>query len=111
VLGEELVLFEQMTEAADRLDRDVREQAERQVAAARENSDRTRTSLLVAALLALLLAGGLAVLITRSLTRPLARAVDVLKSVAGGDLSPASPTPRATRSGRWGPPSTRRSTR
>jgi methyl-accepting chemotaxis protein len=81
------VSYQRIAEATDRLDQDVRERAERQVEEARATSDRTRTTLIVVSLLALLLAAGLAVLITRSLTRPLARTVNVLRAVAGGDLS------------------------
>ncbi len=86
VLGEELVVYERIAEGAGLLAEGVQERAEREVAEARASSNRTRTTLIVVSLLALLLAGVLAVLITRSLTRPLARTVSVLRAVAGGDL-------------------------
>ena len=86
VLGESDALYQEMAETAERLDLDVQELAAQQVEDARNSSDRTRTTLLVAAALALLLAAVLAVLITRSLTAPLGRTVSVLRAVADGDL-------------------------
>jgi methyl-accepting chemotaxis protein len=86
VLGDADALYQEMAETAERLDLDVQELAAQQVEDARTTSDRTRTTLIVAATLALLLAAALAVLITRSLTAPLGRTVAVLRAVADGDL-------------------------
>jgi methyl-accepting chemotaxis protein len=50
-----------------------------------------RTLMLVAGALSLALAAGLAVLVTRSITRPLGRTVDTLRAVAAKDLTVQAP--------------------
>lgn len=86
VLGEELVLFKAIEDATDRLARSVETDSLRHVEAAGA-SDRSRTLMLAVGAVALALAAALAVVITKSLTVPLRRTVDVLRKVAGGDLT------------------------
>jgi methyl-accepting chemotaxis protein len=50
-------------------------------------NDSTQTVITLVTLVALLLAAALAVLITRSVTRPIAEAVDFASTIAGGDLT------------------------
>jgi len=86
VLGEELGHFKAITDATDRLAVSVATTSERGVRSAGA-SGRTRTLMLAVGALALALASALAVLMTKSLTVPLRRTVDVLRKVAAGDLS------------------------
>jgi len=86
VLGEELVHFKSIADATDRLARSVATTSQRGVQAT-GTAGRTRTLMLLVGALALALASALAVLITRSLTAPLRRTVEVLRAVAAGDLT------------------------
>ncbi len=87
VLGEELVVFEALVKDAGLLQSRAQEDSERNIAEADDVFGRSRSLAIAVGLVALLLAGILALLITRSLTRPLGRTVSLLRDVAGGDLS------------------------
>ncbi len=102
VLGEELVLFNKMAEGADRLDQAVQAKSKQQAADAEDASARTRTTMIVVAVLSLLLAIVLATLITRSLTRPLRRSVDLLRDVAKGNLTGRVDNPTGDELGQMG---------
>ena len=83
VLGEELKIFDRIVAAADRLETKTEKDAAASAKSAEDVSSRSRTVTLTVGALAIVLA----VLITRSLTRPLRRAVALLRDVAAGDLS------------------------
>jgi methyl-accepting chemotaxis protein len=87
VLGEERTLFQDMAQQSDALAALVEVDAvaiETAEAAAVANA---RNVMAAVGLAAMALAVGLAVVITRSLTRPLRESVDVLQAMADGDLS------------------------
>jgi len=81
------VAFDKMAQSADGLVRLTTQAVLRDEAAADRAAHRAHALTLVAGGLALLLAAALSVVITRSITRPLAQAVDVLRDVADGDLA------------------------
>jgi methyl-accepting chemotaxis protein len=57
------------------------------VARAKDNSRKAKIQMVAAALLAVLLGVGTAYTITRSITRPIGRAIELAESVAAGDLT------------------------
>ena len=102
VLGDELEEFTAIADQTDALAEAVVEESNGAQQAGDRAADRARALMLGIGVLALVLATGLAVVITRSLTVPLRRTVDVLRAVAAGDLTvAASTTTPATRSARW----------
>lgn len=87
VLGEELEVFARMSAAADELVGLLQESSAEHEENADQAASRARLAMIVAGLLALVLGGVLASLITRSLTRPLGETVALLRAVAEGDLT------------------------
>lgn len=65
----------------------------------RKSAATSETVVVTMGVLALLLAAGLATLITMSITRPLAETLEVIEAVADGDLTATLPCPPATSSG------------
>lgn len=85
--GESLDWFAKAREAVDKLVADVAAQSEAVAAAADRQGSRSRLVMLLATGICLLLAVGLAVAVTRTITGPLAGAVTVLRTVAARDLT------------------------
>ena len=79
--------FDSMATSADRLTALSVKALSNDEAAADRAASRAHTLTLVGGGLALLLAAALSIVITRSITRPLGQAVDVLREVADGDLT------------------------
>ena len=80
-------IFTRMAEGIDRLVALATKASDRAEANARHASDRARTLTVTTGLLALALAAAFAVVITRSITRPLQESVSLLQAMADGDLS------------------------
>ena len=87
VLGEELTVFGKIADAADRRVAAVRKDTAHDIKSAADVSSRAQTLLITVGLIALGVAAGLAIFITRSLTAPLRMTMTLLRDVAGGDLS------------------------
>lgn len=86
VLGEEQAIFGRITDSTDNLVKRGEDHATSNALSATRTADKARALMLLAGALALSLACALALLITRSLTRPLGQAVAVLQEVATGNL-------------------------
>ena len=88
VLDDALVIYDRIADTTDELIDDVRGDLLRDEERADSDEATTRTIMLLVTLVALALGTVLAVVITRSITRPLRETVEVLDQVAGGDLTP-----------------------
>ncbi len=87
VLGREIELFNKTAKGVDSIVKDVATDSAAANAAANSSGSSSRRLMLGAGCLALVLAVGLALLITRSISGPLRKAVKVLGDVAKGDLT------------------------
>jgi methyl-accepting chemotaxis protein len=85
--GVAALAFHQVTAPLQQLEGDLNTAVSRQSKAALSSASSNRTLILGLGLLAAVIAAALAVLITRSITRPLRRTVEVLDAVAQGDLA------------------------
>ena len=86
-LEDTMVIFDRITEDTDALTDDVRDDARLNAERAADAESTARMIVILTALAALALGTILAIVITRSITRPLGETVVVLEKVAGGDLS------------------------
>ncbi|MCD5314405.1 methyl-accepting chemotaxis protein [Kineosporia babensis] len=86
VLGRAIELFQAVTTQLSDLTADVNRSTATTIAAAESAATQAKVLMLATGLVALLLAGALAALITRSVTRPMHRLVVDLDRLAGGDL-------------------------
>ncbi len=102
VIGRSSRTVDRIIEGADALDALVDADIDRSEAEARDTATRTRGIALLAGALALALGSALAVLITRSITRPLRDSVRVLRRVAEGDLSTRVPVSSKDEVGQMG---------
>jgi methyl-accepting chemotaxis protein len=94
LVGAQIEVFDAMSAKADELVTEVQRDAAVADRSATADATTSRSLILALGLGAVVLAAVLAVLMTRSLTRPLHESVDVLEAMAGGDLRRrvASPT-------------------
>ncbi len=86
VLGREISLFNQISNNTDKVVGLIKAQSAQATSAASSAADSARTQMIVVGLLAAVLAIGLALVISRSIGRPLAELVRVGKRVAEGDV-------------------------
>jgi methyl-accepting chemotaxis protein len=87
VTGEELTLFDRIEKNMERLSTSVEKESTAAEAHAHDVAASSRTMMLVASAIALAIAALCAVVMTRSITRPIAKCLAVLKAVAGKDLT------------------------
>ena len=73
--------------AVEKAKREIHGMSEREVASSLAQGQQQRLQMLVAIGVALLAAGGLAAVMTRKITRPIANAVGIAQTVASGDLT------------------------
>jgi methyl-accepting chemotaxis protein len=102
VLGVEVEIFNRMTAMADELVALVSADVARTQQSAADSANAARSFMFTLGFVALAMAGALAVFITRSLTRPLHRSVEVLELMAGGDLRPRVASPSKDEVGQMG---------
>lgn len=102
VLGEAVQASAEVARKLDTLSAQVSDSSALEAKNAKQTSDSTRTTVVLVALGALLLATLLAFLITRSLTRPLGRTVGLLRQVADGDLTQRVEDPARDELGQMG---------
>ncbi|MEO5838341.1 MAG: methyl-accepting chemotaxis protein [Acidimicrobiales bacterium] len=102
VLGTEVALFQDIAAEAEALSALVSADVKRVEQSAVDAAATARTFMLGVGLIALALAGALAVFITRSLTRPLHESVEVLEAMAVGDLRRRVASPSKDEVGQMG---------
>ena len=85
--------------AVEKAKQEIHGMSAREVAASLAQSQHQRLQMLVAIAVALLAAGGLATVMTRKITRPIATSVRIAQTVAAGDLSSAIDTQRRDETG------------
>ena len=102
ILGSEGELVAEMSAEANALIELVSDDALRAEQSAADSVSAARALMITMGVVALAVAGGLAVIITRSLTLPLHRSVEVLEAVASGDLRPRVKSPSHDEVGQMG---------
>jgi methyl-accepting chemotaxis protein len=102
VSGEALDLMDKIVQSIDRIVDLTTEDAARDRLDATAAARTARTLMIIAGLLCLCFAALLAVLVTRSITRPLGATVAALDSVSGGDLTVRAPAEGADELGSMG---------
>jgi len=90
VLGEALRIYDRISGAADEIGGLIEVETADDAEQAAARADRAKQIMVIAGILALGLAGILATLINRSLSRPLGQTVTLLQAVAEGDLTQRS---------------------
>ncbi|HEY3002796.1 MAG TPA: methyl-accepting chemotaxis protein, partial [Kribbellaceae bacterium] len=85
--GRSNTVFQQLSGIASRLSESAQQNADDRAAAASASADRARLELIACAVLAVILSALLALVITRSVSGPLARVAGALARVAEGDLT------------------------